>query len=90
MKTVKDAFDFIEQSKGRIFSVKFISRTTGEFREMTCRTGVTKHLAGGERAYDPAEHNLVYVYDMKNGYRCFPLDGLTEIKIDGEWHTIVK
>ncbi len=90
MKTIVDAFNFIEESNGRIFSVKFISRTTHELREMTCRTGVKKHLKGGQRAYDPAEHNLVYVYDMgEKGYRCFPLDGLKEIKIDGKWHTIV-
>lgn len=90
MKTISDVLKFIEESNGRIFSVRFISRTTGEPKEMVCRTGVTKHLKGGERAYDPAEHKLVYVYDMgEKHYSCFPLDGLKEIMIDGVWHTIV-
>ena len=90
-KTIKEALKFIEESNGRIFSIKFRKRgSLNEIREMTCRTGVAKHIKGGDRAYDPAEHMLVYVYDMiEKGYRCFPIDGLKEIKMDGEWHVIV-
>lgn len=48
---------------GKFFSVKFIKRTTGEEREMVCRKGVTKYLSGGQRAYEPDEHNLIFVWD---------------------------
>lgn len=48
---------------GQFFSVKFIKRTTGEEREMVCRKDVTKYLAGGQRAYEPDEHNLMFVWD---------------------------
>lgn len=90
MKTIEQALKFIEESHGRIFSIKFLKRGTTELREMTCRTDVKKYVKGEGRAYNPAEHLLVYVYDMlKKGYRCFPIDGLKEIKIDGEWHRIV-
>jgi hypothetical protein len=73
--------------KGKIFSVKFIKRSTGELREMVCRTGVKKNLAGGELPFDPIQKNLLMVYDMqKNGYRSIPLENVLEIKIKGELH----
>lgn len=90
MKTIAEVLEFIEGASGRFFTVRFVKRGTFELREMLCRTGVKKHLKGGERAYDPAEYHLVSVYDMgKKHYSCFPLDGLKEVKIDGKWHTIV-
>jgi hypothetical protein len=90
MRTIQEVLKFIEESNGRIFSIQFMKRGSFELREMTCRTGVTKHLKGGERAYDPTEHHLVYVFDMAaKGYRCFPLEGLKAIKIDGKWESVV-
>ena len=65
---------------GKFFTVKFIKRTTGEERVMNCRLGVTKHLKGGNKAYNDAEHRLLTVFDMKSqGYRCIPLESLMEI-----------
>lgn len=65
---------------GKFFSVKFIKRSTGEEREMNCRLNVTKHLKGGTKAYNDEEHRLLTVFDIQaQGYRCIPLENLTEI-----------
>lgn len=79
----------VSSLNGKIFSVKFIKRTTGEEREMVCRTGVKKDLKGGELAFDPIAKNLLMVYDMqKKGYRSIPIENILEIKIRGELHEV--
>lgn len=81
----------IKATKGGFFRVMFIKRTTGELRDMICRTGVTKHLRGGEPAYNFAEKNLLSVYDMeREGYRCIPLDAILAIRVDGEIFQVAK
>jgi hypothetical protein len=71
-------------SDGKIFSVDFIKRTTGEERHMVCRLGVTSHLKGGTKKFDDNEKKLLTVYDVqKNGYRSIPLDAIVRVKISG-------
>lgn len=80
---------FIDSSEGKVFSIKFIKRTTGELRMMVCRTGVKKFLKGGEPAYIPDNKGLIWVYDMqKKGYRSIPEEGILEILIDKEWQKV--
>lgn len=87
--TPQEAVSFIQSSGGKIFAVEFTKRTTGELRTMQCRTGVYSHLRGGPQAYNPDDHGLVVVFDMaKNSYRSIPIDGITRLKIKGEWHPI--
>jgi hypothetical protein len=83
---LKEAHDTIKALEdGRFFTVVFTKRTTGEVRVMNCRQRVTKHLRGGDAAYSFSAHSLCSTYDMvEKGYRCFPLDGLIEIRIDGD------
>lgn len=87
--TLQEATAWIEKSNGRLFSVKFVKRSTGEAREMLCRTGVTSHLnpePTKKQPYQPKAAGVITVFDMKSkGYRSIPLEGLKEIKIDGEW-----
>ena len=65
---------------GKFFTAKFLKRSNGAERTMNCRLNVTKHLRGGPAAYNPAEHNLLTVYDVKaQGYRCIPLESLFEV-----------
>ena len=86
--SVQDALSWIEGSN-TIFAVEFRKRTTNELRMMNCRRKCESRLRGGPPAYDPAEKNLLVVFDMANkGYRCFDPDAMTRIKIDGEWHLI--
>jgi len=84
--------NYVESNGGaynKFFYVKFIKRTTGEVREMLCRFGVKSHLRGGERAYNPIEKGLVFVFDcQKMAYRSINLDAIQELHIDGEKYEI--
>lgn len=72
-------------STGSIFSVKFIKRTTGELRSMTCRMGVQKHLKGGAKAFNDKSKDLLTVFDMQaKGYRSIPVDGIQSLSINGQ------
>lgn len=65
---------------GHIFSVRFVKRTNGEVRHMLCQTGVTKHLKGGDKAYDASSKGLLSVYDVqKGGYRSIPLESIIQV-----------
>ncbi len=90
MLTGNEARKWIEESNGKDFSVRFYKRGTQTLREMACRTNVKDELKGGERAYEPEAYCLINVFDTeKKAYRCFPLDGLKEIKIDDKWESVV-
>jgi len=72
-------------SDGQIFYIEFIKRTTGELRKMRCRTGVKKHLKGGNKAYDAKAKNLITVFDMENnGYRSIPAEGVRSLTVSGQ------
>lgn len=88
--TLKQAKELIDSIKsGHIFTVEFIKRTTGELRKLNCRKGVKKYLAGGEPAYNFSEKMLIPVFDLqKMDYRCFPLDALMKIRVDGEEYIV--
>ena len=85
----RDAIRFIDLSNGKFISLRFTKRTTGEVREMLCRTGVKKHLKGGDASYSFADKGLIPVFDMQNGYRSIPIEGITQLKIDGQWQDVV-
>ncbi len=72
-------------SDGKVFSVQFIKRSTGELRKMRCRTGVKKHLKGGTKAYSTKVHDLLTVFDMdKKGYRSIPVDAIQRLCVGGQ------
>jgi hypothetical protein len=72
----------VKNAKGRIFSVEFLKRDN-TLRKMICRTGVTKHLKGGELAYDPIEKGLLGVFDMqKQEYRMINLRTIQRISLE--------
>ena len=84
-----DALGKIKASRGKIFTASVIKRSNGERREMNCRLGVSKYITGEGLKFDPAKKNLITVYDMqKNGYRMLNIDGLEELRIEGEEYTI--
>lgn len=90
MKTYS-ASEFVQQVQdGRIFTVEFIKRTNGEHRVMNCRTGVTAGTVGGSLPYDPAERELLPVYDLKAGFRNVNLRDLVALRLGGQsfrWNT---
>ena len=84
-----EAIALIEKSNGKMFSVEFVKRTTGEHRKMVARLGVKKHLAGGDAAYNFAARGLVSVYDVqKKGYRTIPTESISTLTIGGSTYTI--
>jgi len=77
------------KGNGRIFTVTFIKRTTGETRVMNARFAVKKHLKGGERAYDFEKKNVIGVFDVqKGGYRVISVEGITGMKVDGNEYEV--
>ena len=79
-------------TNGSEFStVTFVKRSDGSTRVMTYRLGVTKHLRqnGKGQSYDPKQHNLITVYEMKSkGYRSIPIDGVISIRKGNETLTV--
>ena len=70
-------------SSGQIFSVQF-TKKDGTTRQMTCRTGVVKHVKGRGLSFDPISKGLVPVYDMKvQSYRFINYNTIDWIKING-------
>jgi hypothetical protein len=79
----------IENTEGKFFRVVFIERTTGEERTMDCRTGVNKFAKGEGLPFNPSEHGLVPVWDLRAyedrkggdpGYRFISLENVKRIK----------
>ena len=81
----RKASELIHKSKGKVFGVQFVKRTTGEVRKMSARLGVRKYVTGEGLKFSPIKKNLVTVFDMnKKGYRMIPLDGLTNLSINNK------
>ena len=72
-------------SSGKIFSVTFTKRTTGEARIMKARLGVKKGVTGAGRKFKPSDHALLSVYEMpQNQFRMVNLNGVTNLTLQGE------
>ena len=83
-----EAVDMMRDTNGRVFSVAF-TKKDGSIRHMNCRTGVKKHLAGGELKFDARAKGLFSVYDMQSkGYRFINLNTIHGLQIDGEFYTV--
>lgn len=80
-------YDYLDKltDTGKIFSVVFTKRTTGEERTMVARRGVAKGVTGKGMKFDMREKNLINVYDMKKkDYRFFNVETVKQIKANGE------
>ena len=85
----KDAINIIKSSKGKIFGVEFIKRTTGESRTMSARRGVGKGVTGEGLKFDPESRQLLTVYDMnKKGHRMISTDAITGLSFQGFKFTV--
>lgn len=86
--TPDQAGELIWSDKGpKIFSVGFIKRTTGEFRQMTCKRGITHGINAneqGNKKFMPERKHLNCVWDInKKAFRHIPNEGILEIKMGG-------
>jgi hypothetical protein len=80
------------ETQGRFFSAFFYKKDL-TLREMVCRRGVKKDLAGGSLGYDAASMGLLPVYDMQvrsgNARRMVNLNTLVSFNVGGETFIIV-
>ena len=89
--TQEEVVKWIREHERTEFSVRFVKRTTGELREMKCKTGVWEYLAGSEAKYDFKKKDLIPVFDVeKNWYRSISIEGIVAIKIDEVWIDVRK
>lgn len=82
--TRQQAVVMINNSKGKILSVSFVKRTTGELRKMSCRTEVKKNVKGVGMSYNPVDKKLLTVYDVqKSGFRNIATEGIVSLTMQG-------
>lgn len=83
------AKDFIQSTNGRIFTATYKKKDASE-RTMNCRLGVRKGVTGAGMKYNPAEYNLIPVYDMQNnGFRMVNLSTITKLTIADNTYEVV-
>ena len=83
------AIEMIRGSKGKVFGVTFIKRTTGEVRTMQARLGVRKGVTGEGLKFNPKDYALIPVYEMPmQQFRMVNLEGLTNLSIEGEKYEV--
>ena len=65
----------IDNLNGKIFNVKFIKKSTGELRSMTCRTNVKfTNQSGQPLHWNQRERGIVPVYELtKKQYKSFDI-----------------
>lgn len=74
----------IELVGNKFFTISFIKKD-GTLRKMNARIGVTKHLKGGKKSYNPDDFNYLTVFDLgKKQYRTVNLNTVKEIKANNE------
>jgi hypothetical protein len=75
---------------GRVFGVTFVKRTDNTLKTLNARFGVTAHLKGGKRAYNPAEKGLMTVWDVNgHSYKTINLSGLRALTVDGQEFKVI-
>jgi len=85
------AIQMIKESKGKIFGVMFVKRTTGDIRTMSARLGVAKGVTGEGLKYDPESKQLLTVYDMhKKQYRMLNTETLSQLNMQGHEYSIAQ
>jgi len=85
------AIQMIKYSKGKIFGVTFVKRTTGDIRNMSARLGVSKSVTGEGLRYDPESKQLMTVYDMhKKQYRMLNTETLYKLNMKGHEYSIAQ
>ena len=78
------AGDILKGTRGKIFSVAFVKRSTGEVRQMNCRTGVKRYTTGEGLKYNASSRDLLPVYDLQaRGYRMISLNTVISFKAHG-------
>jgi hypothetical protein len=80
MNTEIDPLKVIKSTKGKFFSVSYTNKK-GETKNYTCRTGVKKHLRGGEKYFVPDSVTVYSVTASNRGYKTFIREQINSIKV---------
>lgn len=79
MKKENSIQQIIMDTKGKFFTTTFIKKD-GSTRKMTARLGVRKGVNGKGLKFDPAEKDLLVVYEMsKDAHRMINLNTIQSI-----------
>lgn len=80
--TRNKAFELVNSSKGKFFTISFIKKDKTE-RRMTARIGVKKGVNGQGLKYNPLDFGMKPVYDMANlDWRMINFKTATKLKIN--------
>jgi hypothetical protein len=79
MNKIEKVIDVINQSRGRICSVRFIKKD-GSVRKMVFRKGVSKGVKGKGLSYNPESVGNMVVFEMNNGFRTINCNSVLELK----------
>ena len=86
----KDVEKILDESRGKIVSVTFVKRTTGEERTLVGRIGKKYKPTGTDPLGGKVarrKRNLFTIYDMqKGGFRMVSMDSVLSIKAAGKRH----
>jgi|TARA_R100000084_G_C4579812_1_gene113268 hypothetical protein len=85
MNKVEKVIDVINQSRGRICSVRFIKKD-GSVRKMVFRKGVRRGVKGKGLSYNPESVGNMVVFEMKNGFRTINCNSVLELKANRKSH----
>lgn len=82
--------NILKAQRGKLFSVTFTTRGTGEERTIVGRMGVRKGVNGHGMRYTPANHNAITIWDNGNvpnaegkkseGHKTVPVDTISEVR----------
>ena len=87
------ARSILRATNGQLFSVTFTKRTNGEERTIVGRTGVRKGVSGTGMRYNPAERDLITIWDngkvpnaqgeKSQGHKSIPMNDIKAIHAGG-------
>lgn len=87
------ARSILKATNGQLFSITFTKRTDGEERKIVGRTGVRRGVTGTGLRYDPAERDLLTLWDngkvpnaqgeKSQGHKTVPLNDIKELHAGG-------
>ncbi len=86
--TTNQAKEIIYNNKSQIFNVEFIKKD-GTHRLMNARLEVKKGVKGVGLNFDPSQHNLIPVFDMrKKAYRMINCNNLVSLSANKQKYLI--
>ena len=85
----RNIYRWLMATKGRVFSVTFIKRSTDEEKKIYARVGVKTRQKGKGLRYNTSDKKLIVVYDMKERtYKSIPIDGIEAVCCRGKRYRV--